>query len=134
MIRGGAVISASMLAIGALYASGASSTPAGRWTIIVLIYIFVVGFSCSWAIVIRIIVGEIQPTKTRASVSSFGQCVNWVRLHVSWLFLDCMRTSCGYIMSTTVLESDDSGRTSLIGSSDAFRSARYCKYSCKHMQ
>ena len=79
MIRGGSVIASTMLIIGTLYASGASNTAAGRWAIIVLIYLFVIGFTCSWAIVIRIIVSELQPTRTRAAVSSLGQCVNWVR-------------------------------------------------------
>ncbi|KAJ3522728.1 hypothetical protein NM688_g8835 [Phlebia brevispora] len=82
MIRGGSVIAGSMLIIGALYASEASSVPAGRWAIIVLIYIFVIGYTCSWAIVVRIICSEIQPTRTRAAVSSLGQCANWVR-HLS---------------------------------------------------
>lgn len=79
MIRGGSVIASSMLIIGALYASGAANNSAGRWAIIVLIYIFVIGYTCSWAIVVRIICSEIQPTQTRAAVSSLGQCANWAR-------------------------------------------------------
>lgn len=79
MIRGGAVISVTMLVIGALYASGESQGGAGRWVIIVFIYLYVVAFACTWAIIIRIIVTELQPTRTRAAVSSLGQCVNWVR-------------------------------------------------------
>lgn len=79
MIRGGAVISMCMLAIGSIYASGASQTEGGRWAIIVLIYVFVVGFTSTWAIVIRIITSEVQPTRTRAAVSSFGQGIAWVR-------------------------------------------------------
>ncbi len=78
MIRGGSVIALSMLTIGSLYASGASDTAVGRWSIIVLIYVFVIGFTCSWAICVRIITSEIQPTSTRAAVSSLGQCANWV--------------------------------------------------------
>ena len=80
MIRGGAVIAFSMLIIGALYASGATDHQAGRWAVIVLIYIFVIGFNCSWAICVRIITTEIQPTRTRAAVSSLGQCANWVSM------------------------------------------------------
>ncbi len=68
-----------MLVIGSLYASGASNSQSGRWVIIVLIYVFVVAFSSSWAMVIRIYCSEIQPTRTRAAVSSLGQCANWVR-------------------------------------------------------
>ncbi|KZT74870.1 general substrate transporter [Daedalea quercina L-15889] len=79
MIRGGTVIGLSMILIGALYASRASETPLGRWTIIVLIYIFVVGFTMSWGIVTRIL---IQPMGTRAAATSLGQCANWT---VNWI-------------------------------------------------
>ena len=79
MISGGSIIAACMLTIGALYATKASDTTAGRWVIIVLIYIFVFAFSCTWAIVTRIIASEIQPTRTRAAATSLGQCMNWVR-------------------------------------------------------
>jgi len=82
MIGGGSVIASSMLIIGTLYATQASETQAGRWAIIVLLYIFVVGFSCSWAIVTRIICSEIQPMRTRAAATSLGQCMNWA---VNWI-------------------------------------------------
>ncbi|TCD60582.1 hypothetical protein EIP91_009840 [Steccherinum ochraceum] len=82
MISGGSIIAACMLIIGTLYATSASDTAAGRWAIIVLIYIFVVAFSCTWAIVVRIIASEIQPTRTRAAATSFGQCMNWV---INWI-------------------------------------------------
>lgn len=82
MIAGGTVISLSMLLIGTIYGSGASATEGGRWAIIVLIYVFIVGFTCSWAICTRIICSEIQPTETRAAVSSLGQCANWA---VNWV-------------------------------------------------
>ncbi|KAH9937434.1 general substrate transporter [Fomitopsis serialis] len=82
MICGGTVIGVSMMLIGSLYASQASDTQAGRWAIIVLIYIFVVGFAASWAIVTRIICSEIQPMRTRAAATSLGQCANWV---VNWI-------------------------------------------------
>lgn len=78
MIRGGLVISGCMLGIGSIYASGASSTPAGKWAIIVLIYLFIVAFAMSWAVVGRIYCSEIQPMHTRAAAASLGQCANWV--------------------------------------------------------
>ncbi|KAL6304177.1 general substrate transporter [Sparassis latifolia] len=78
MIRGGSVIATAMLLIGTLYASHASNTAAGRYSVIVLPYIFVVGFVPSWAIVTRIICSEIQSMRTRAAVTSLGQCANWV--------------------------------------------------------
>ncbi|CAL1713568.1 unnamed protein product [Somion occarium] len=82
MISGGTVIAGSMLVIGTLYASNASDTSAGRWAIIALIYIFVIGFSCTWAIVTRIICSEIQPMRTRAAATSLGQCANWA---INWV-------------------------------------------------
>ena len=90
MIRGGTVIGLAMILIGSLYASQASATQAGRWAIIVLIYVFVVGFTTSWAIVTRIIASEIQPMRTRAAATSLGQCANWVRTHTPFFgFDDC---------------------------------------------
>ncbi|KZT06349.1 general substrate transporter [Laetiporus sulphureus 93-53] len=82
MIRGGAVIGTAMLIIGSIYASHASDHAAGRWAIIVLIYVFVVGYVATWAIVVRIIASEIQPMRTRAAATSLGQCANWV---VNWI-------------------------------------------------
>ncbi|TFY50918.1 hypothetical protein EVG20_g11256 [Dentipellis fragilis] len=82
MIWGGSVISGTMLLIGILYASDASATAAGRWTVIALIYIFIVAFSMSWAVVNRIYCSEIQPMRTRAAATSLGQCANWA---VNWI-------------------------------------------------
>ena len=92
MIGGGSVIASSMLIIGTLYATHASDTAAGRWAIIVLIYVFLIGFGCTWAIVIRIICSEIQPMRTRAAATSLGQCLNWVSYHVSPLFTQLFTT------------------------------------------
>lgn len=78
MIRGGSVVAGTMLVIGTLYASGATDNPGGRWAVIALIYIFIIGYTTTWAICVRIICSEIQPTRTRAAVSSLGQCANWV--------------------------------------------------------
>ncbi|KAA1469448.1 general substrate transporter [Dentipellis sp. KUC8613] len=82
MIWGGSVISGTMLLIGILYASDASATAAGRWTVIALIYIFIVAFAMSWAVVNRIYCSEIQPMRTRAAATSLGQCANWA---VNWI-------------------------------------------------
>jgi hypothetical protein len=79
MIRGGSVIAGCMTCIGALYASDATAHAAGRWAVIALIYIFIVAFSMSWAVVNRIYCSEIQPMHTRAAATSLGQCANWVR-------------------------------------------------------
>lgn len=79
MIWGGSVIASAMLVIGTIYASRASEHPAGRWAVVVLIYVFVAAFSMSWAVVSRIYCSEIQPMRTRAAATSLGQCANWVR-------------------------------------------------------
>ena len=71
-----------MLSIGAIYASNAHATSSGRWAIIVLIYLFVISFSMSWAIVVRICASEIQPPRTRAAATSLGQASNWI---VNWV-------------------------------------------------
>lgn len=82
MIGGGTINAISMLAIGALYASNTSDTPAGRVAVIVFIYVFIIGFCCTWALNTRIICSEIQPMKTRAAATSLAQCANWL---VSWI-------------------------------------------------
>lgn len=77
-IGGSAICALAMLIIGAIYLSHSNSTEPGRTAIICFIYIFVAGFVSSWAIVTRIVCNEVQPTKTRAAVSSLSQCANWV--------------------------------------------------------
>jgi len=79
MIGGGLCIGGTMTLIGILYASHANEAPAGRWTIVVLIYLFVASYISTWAIACRIVCSEIQPSKTRASAASLAQCSNWVR-------------------------------------------------------
>ncbi|KAK0434938.1 general substrate transporter [Armillaria borealis] len=77
-IGGSAICALAMLIIGAIYLSHSNSTEPGRTAIICSIYIFVAGFVSSWAIVTRIVCNEVQPTKTRAAVSSLSQCANWI--------------------------------------------------------
>ncbi|KAK0474970.1 general substrate transporter, partial [Armillaria novae-zelandiae] len=71
-IGGSAICALAMLIIGAIYLSHSNSAEPGRTT---FIYIFVVGFVSTWAIVTRIVCNA---TKTRAAVSSLSQCANWV--------------------------------------------------------
>ncbi|RAL12081.1 putative MFS sugar transporter [Aspergillus homomorphus CBS 101889] len=79
IIYGGIGLSITMLLIGGLYAGQAvhSSTGAGRWVVIVSIYIFAVIFSLSWAVGIKIYAAEIQPQRTRASATSLAHGSNW---------------------------------------------------------
>ncbi|KAF8518229.1 general substrate transporter [Gautieria morchelliformis] len=77
-IGGGFTIAACFLVIGSVYASHGSDTQAGRWAIIILIYVFVVAFSVTWAVYNRIYASEIQPKHTRSAATSLGQSVNWI--------------------------------------------------------
>lgn len=89
MIRGGLTITLLMTVIGSLYASGVSSTTAGSWAAVVLIYSFVFCFTSTWGVCIRVICSEIHPTRTRASASSLGQCMNWVCLPSTEPYTQC---------------------------------------------
>lgn len=79
-LLGGVLITAIMLIIGSLYAADEvhSDRGAGRWVVIVCIYLFAVVFSATWAIGFRIFLVESLPRKTRSSASSLAQCSNWV--------------------------------------------------------
>ncbi|KZP33551.1 general substrate transporter [Athelia psychrophila] len=72
ILAGGVCIAICHLSIGSLYASGAAYTPAGKWAVIVLIELFAISFSGSWAIYVRLYTAEIQPSRTRAAANSFG--------------------------------------------------------------
>lgn len=69
-----------MFLIGGLYAGNAvhGDYGAGRWVVIVSIYIFLTIFSMSWAVGIRIYVAESQPQRTRASATNLACGSNWV--------------------------------------------------------
>lgn len=77
---GGAAIFFLMLLMGSLYAAGEvhAGSGAGRWVVIVSIYLFALVFSVTWAISIRSFLIESLPRKTRSSAASLGQGSNWV--------------------------------------------------------
>ncbi|PWY86877.1 beta and beta-prime subunits of DNA dependent RNA-polymerase [Aspergillus heteromorphus CBS 117.55] len=79
VIYGGIGLSITMFLMGALYAGKAvhSSTGAGRWVVIVCIYIFAVIYSSSWGVGIKIYAAEIQPQRTRAAATSLAHGSNW---------------------------------------------------------
>ena len=81
-LLGGALITAIMIVIGSLYAADEvhSDRGAGRWVVIVGIYLFALVFSGTWAIGFRIFLVESLPRRTRSSASSLAQCSNWVSL------------------------------------------------------
>jgi len=76
MVSGGAVLAFALTTIGILYASDATAKPAGRYTVIALIEVYVIAFSSTWAMCCRLYASEIQPNATRAAATSLGQGVN----------------------------------------------------------
>jgi Na+/melibiose symporter-like transporter len=66
--------------MGALYASNSvhPSSGAGRWVIIVCIYMYAVFFASTWAVSIKVFAPEIQPQHTRAKATAFAYGSNTV--------------------------------------------------------
>ncbi|KAL1304710.1 hypothetical protein AAFC00_003658 [Neodothiora populina] len=79
-LAGGLLLATCMFIIGALYASHAvhPTHGAGRWAVVVLIYIFALAFSATWALHIKVYASEIQPLATRAPATSLAQSANWI--------------------------------------------------------
>lgn len=79
-IYGGLGLSATMLLIGGLCAGDAvhNDSGAGRWVVIVSIYVFVAIFCVSWSVGTKIYVAESQPQRTRASATNLAHGGNWV--------------------------------------------------------
>ena len=73
-------MAAVMFLIGGLYAGNAVHTAvgAGRWVVIVSIYIFAAVYSVSWGVGIKIYSAEIQPQRTRAMATSMAHGSNWL--------------------------------------------------------
>ena len=80
VIYGGIGLGITMFLIGGSYASGAvhPGAGAGRWLVIVMIYIFVAIYGVTWAISMKIYVVESQPQRTRASATSIRYRSNWI--------------------------------------------------------
>ncbi|KAI1865434.1 uncharacterized protein JN550_008191 [Neoarthrinium moseri] len=81
---GGASIFFLMLLMGSMYAAGEvhADSGAGRWVVIVSIYLFALVFNATWAIGIRAFLIESLPRKTRSSGASLGQGSNWLANYV----------------------------------------------------
>ena len=78
-IYGGLGLSATMFLIGGLYAGNTVHyNGAGRWIVIITIYIYVGIYCISWAIGMRIYVAESQPQRTRASATNLAFGSNWL--------------------------------------------------------
>jgi len=77
-IWGGAGMAVCMFTIGSLYASGGAKLLAGKWTIIALIYIFLILFCGTWANTLKLATIELQPSRSRAVAASLSLSANWV--------------------------------------------------------
>ncbi|QKX54586.1 uncharacterized protein TRUGW13939_01673 [Talaromyces rugulosus] len=78
-IYGGIGLGIVMFLIGGLYAGNQvhGDFGAGRWVVIVSIYVFAVIYCVSWAVGIKIYAAEIQPQQTRAAATSLAHGSNW---------------------------------------------------------
>lgn len=88
-ITGGFGLTTTMVLIGALYAAypRAEEMPqAAKWTVVVMIYLYAVVFTSTWALVFRMYMIESLPRRSRSSGSALAQASNWVSLFFS-LFL-----------------------------------------------
>jgi MFS family permease len=102
-ILGGVLIVGLMVIMGSLYASGQVHPDhgAGRWVVIVCIYLFAISFNLTWAIGFRTWVVESMPRRTRSSASSLAQSSNWVSEVFKYLLLKSMLTYLIGRLSTT---------------------------------
>ncbi|KAK2868014.1 hypothetical protein FQN49_003242 [Arthroderma sp. PD_2] len=96
-IYGGIGMAGTMFVLGGLYAGDAVHTyGAGRWIAVVSIYVFIVIFSISWAVGMRIYAAEIQPQRTRASATSIAYGSNWVTNFLVALVTPTLLANTGY--------------------------------------
>ncbi|KAG7005746.1 nonribosomal peptide synthase atnA [Physcia stellaris] len=79
-IYGGLVLFTCMAIMGTLYASKSvhSGAGAGRWIVILMIYIFAIVYSMTWAVGVKLFASEIQPVATRATAVSLAQSANCI--------------------------------------------------------
>ena len=80
VIWGGLLLMFCMLVIGTLYASNnvIRGQGAGRWVVIVLIFVFALAYVSTWGIVGKIYASEIQPAHNRATANALAQALNFV--------------------------------------------------------
>ncbi|CAG8067153.1 unnamed protein product [Penicillium salamii] len=80
IIYGGIGMAILMFLMGGLYAGEAvhKTTGAGRWVVIVCIFLFAALYSVSWGISVKVYSAEIQPQRTRASATTLSHSSNWV--------------------------------------------------------
>jgi MFS family permease len=80
IILGGIGMGFLMFLMGILYAGDAvhQNTGAGRWIVIICIYLFAALYSATWGITVKVYSAEIQPQRTRASATTLAHSSNWV--------------------------------------------------------
>jgi MFS family permease len=80
VIVGGIGLAGCMYIIGSLYITESVQIGggAGRWFVIVLIFLFALLYVSTWGIVGKIYASEIQPGETRAAANSLAQGLNFV--------------------------------------------------------
>ena len=80
IITGGIGLSGCMFTVGSLYATDSvhAHSGAGRWFVILLIFVFALTYCATWGIVGKIYASEIQPVQTRAAASSIAQGLGFV--------------------------------------------------------
>ncbi|CAN8098821.1 unnamed protein product [Discula destructiva] len=83
-VLGGTLITILMLLMGTMYAADLvhATHGAGRWVVIVSIYLFAIVYNGTWALAFRTFLVESLPRKTRSSGSSLGQCSNWLANYI----------------------------------------------------
>lgn len=79
-IVGGLGMTCTMFLLGSLYAADAvhAGRGAGRWVVLVSIYVFAVLYCISWAVGIKVYAAEIQRPATRARATSIAHSGNWL--------------------------------------------------------
>jgi hypothetical protein len=80
VILGGIGMGILMFLMGGLYAGDAvhQHTGAGRWIVIISIYLFAALYSATCGITVKVYSAEIQPQRTRASSTTLAHSSNWV--------------------------------------------------------
>ena len=80
IVYGGIGLASTMFVIGSLYAGKAvhSSSGAGRWVVIVFIYLFAMIYSLTWGVSVKIFAAEIHPQRTRAAATTLAHSSNWL--------------------------------------------------------
>ncbi|KAJ5522800.1 general substrate transporter [Penicillium frequentans] len=80
ILIGGVGMAVLMFLMGGLYAGDAvhKDGGAGRWIVIVSIYLFAALYSATWGVTVKVYSAEIQPQRTRASATTLSHSSNWV--------------------------------------------------------